>query len=368
MEERCRQPISLAPYSLLERLWPARRRVSPGREVERDCIHCGGRFSGDNACPVCGLDNHSALAGELTDLAATERQLRRFLRATQIDDPTYERLQEKIGNERRRLLLSLPPLDSLCPATATSAGAGQPASRRAFTARGVAINGSAAAMGMALAALTCAYLQPLGAFIFGLAMFVPPCMAALRRSRPAVHLVAVPFLMLGFSVAVLHDNTWEALVSQRNGWVLLVPFLLAEIAALFLRRKGLLDHAAIYAIVGLAVAGVSVGLVARPVRGLEDPAGAARLCGFIAAVGFVFNRRWRVQLVGSCCCALLLAGTLWILCTAAAASGRLGHRTTLEVIPGSFQRISTSGSLRESLACTAMRCFTSDGGGLRAPG
>lgn len=348
---------------LLKLLWP-RRRLRSGKATERHCIHCGGKLSRPNECGACGLDHDGALAGELTDLSATERQLGRFLRLAQIDDKTYQQLLDKIGDERRRLMLALP-----APEPQPEPSAGATASGYAPTARGLLVHAFAAALGVTLAGFGCAYLQPQWAFVYALAMFFPLWLAAWRQGRPALHLAAAPFLVLAFSLAILQESTWEALRSSRNGWALLGPFFLAETAAWFLNRRGRADHATRYGAIGLALACLSVGLVAAPARGLENPAGAALICALTAAAGFVFNRRWRIPMIGACCCALVVAATLWTLwwklpqnlaawSTVLALEGLLLRLISLrwvhkKVAEGASALTATTSSLREPVACTA---------------
>ncbi len=288
-----------------------RRRRTSARSAQRDCIHCGCRVTSDGICGVCKLDHGSALAGELTDLAATERQLRRFLGQAHIDDATYQQLHEKIGSERRRLLQSLPHVKSLVAATQPPVADSSRFSRAAAVAGPAIRYAAAAAAGILLAAWPYAHLQTFGAFICGLALFVLFAWAALRRGWPTVHLLALPFFVLGFSAAMLGDTAWDSLQSPRNGWILLVPVFMIEIIALLLKRRSLAAHAVCYGLAGAALACCSIGLVARPARGLEDPAGAAALCALMAGAGFVVNRWWRSQFVGSCCCALVVMATLW---------------------------------------------------------
>ena len=70
------------------------------------CSRCGYRLSEVwTLCPSCGLERPSGIVTELLkDIAATQRQLKRFQRANLIDEATYEDLLSQIEAERDRLL------------------------------------------------------------------------------------------------------------------------------------------------------------------------------------------------------------------------------------------------------------------------
>ena len=69
------------------------------------CQTCGARAPADSEfCPACGARTQTRIVDELLkDLAAAERQLKRFDRAGRLSPEIYSKLQEEISSERDRL-------------------------------------------------------------------------------------------------------------------------------------------------------------------------------------------------------------------------------------------------------------------------
>ena len=68
----------------------------------RFCDHCGAALHHGNHCTACG-HNQRAVADPLSDLEATERQLKRFRAQGVLDDSKFNWLQHVVAQERQRL-------------------------------------------------------------------------------------------------------------------------------------------------------------------------------------------------------------------------------------------------------------------------
>jgi len=83
------------------------RTVNPETQKEEGprCVHCKANISPQNTyCAKCGGKQPTDIVAELLkDLAATERQLKRFFRSGAIDEATYESLRVRLEAERSRL-------------------------------------------------------------------------------------------------------------------------------------------------------------------------------------------------------------------------------------------------------------------------
>ncbi|HKI37414.1 MAG TPA: hypothetical protein VKA46_36505 [Gemmataceae bacterium] len=81
----------------------------PGRERAAQCPACREAVPpGAERCDVCGLPVRGAVARELCDIDAAERQLRRFLDDGALAPTTHDRLKDECRLARHRLLKRLP--------------------------------------------------------------------------------------------------------------------------------------------------------------------------------------------------------------------------------------------------------------------
>jgi hypothetical protein len=84
------------------------------------CANCHGAIASEaTVCTICGVAKRSATIVELLkDLAAASRQLERFHRSGEIDNPIYETLKEKLETERLKLLSTQGPAWAVTPPSA----------------------------------------------------------------------------------------------------------------------------------------------------------------------------------------------------------------------------------------------------------
>lgn len=234
-----------------QRLWPAWG--SPSNELA--CSRCGGRHWRRGRCASCGLDSDSPLASDLADLAATERQLRRFRMRAAIDETMAVYLQQLVSGERSRLLReSAPPTRDPRPQVVT--------------------------------------LQQGADSVAG-------------RSRLAVKGLIVASLVAGLALGV------GTALAGGSGWAFVFVAVACGGLAEWLWRKELQNPGNVLGFAGLVFGLASVLAAGLPAHGFKDPGGASAVCAIGAMVGLTLNRRWQFPAIHAIGLGVGAVATVW---------------------------------------------------------